>query len=96
MWHNLSKIFTALSTDPSVRAILFTGAGRAFTAGLDVTAASSSATFDATTAADSARRAFGLRRHILEFQECISALEIARLLSPASRIPVESSCIACH
>ena len=75
MWHNLSKIFTALSTDPSVRAILFTGAGRAFTAGLDVTAASSSATFDATTAPDSARRAFGLRRHILEFQECISALE---------------------
>lgn len=75
MWHNLSKIFTALSTDPSIRAILFTGAGRAFTAGLDVTAASSSPTFDATTATDSARKAFGLRRHILEFQECISTLE---------------------
>ncbi|OSS54887.1 hypothetical protein B5807_01164 [Epicoccum nigrum] len=75
MWHNLSKIFTALSTDPSVRAILFTGAGRAFTAGLDVTAASSSPTFDTTTTTDGARKAFGLRRHILEFQECISALE---------------------
>ncbi|KAG9203735.1 hypothetical protein G6514_002348 [Epicoccum nigrum] len=75
MWHNLSKIFTALSIDPSVRAILFTGAGRAFTAGLDVTAASSSPTFDTTTTTDGARKAFGLRRHILEFQECISALE---------------------
>lgn len=75
MWHNLSKIFTALSTDPSVRAILFTGAGRAFTAGLDVTAASASPTFDPATASDGARKAFALRRHILEFQECISALE---------------------
>jgi delta(3,5)-delta(2,4)-dienoyl-CoA isomerase len=37
MWHNLSKIFTKLSHDPDVRAIVLTGAGeRAFTAGLDV------------------------------------------------------------
>jgi delta(3,5)-delta(2,4)-dienoyl-CoA isomerase len=75
MWLNLSAIFTRLSSDPSVRTILLTGAGpRAFTAGLDVTAATSSETFTPATV-DSARKANGLRRHILEFQACITAVE---------------------
>jgi delta(3,5)-delta(2,4)-dienoyl-CoA isomerase len=35
MWLNLSAIFRQLSHDPSVRAVVLTGAGdRAFTAGL--------------------------------------------------------------
>ncbi|OJD29181.1 enoyl-hydratase isomerase family protein [Diplodia corticola] len=43
MWLNLSTIITRLSTSPNVRCILLTGAGpRAFTAGLDVQAASTS------------------------------------------------------
>lgn len=55
MWHNLSALFTRLSTDPSIRAIIYSGAGRAFTAGLDVQAASAGETFAPPTV-DSARK----------------------------------------
>lgn len=64
MWHNLSLLFTKLSTDPHVRAIIYSGAGRAFTAGLDIQAANSGSTFAPPTV-DSARKANSLRRHIL-------------------------------
>jgi enoyl-CoA hydratase/carnithine racemase len=36
MWLNLRKIFEALSDDADVRVVILSGAGRAFTAGLDV------------------------------------------------------------
>ncbi|KAF1844994.1 delta-delta-dienoyl-CoA isomeras-like protein [Cucurbitaria berberidis CBS 394.84] len=80
MWHNLSAIFRALSHDPSVRAVLLTGAGpRAFTAGLDVQAASQEGALaqksDSDSPQDSARKATTIRRHILEFQSCITDLE---------------------
>ncbi|KAF2830377.1 ClpP/crotonase [Ophiobolus disseminans] len=75
MWLNLSAIFKSLSHDPSIRSILLTGAGpRAFTAGLDVQAASSGQ-LSAPPTSDAARKAVGLRRHILEFQDCISSIE---------------------
>lgn len=74
MWLNLSSIFTTLSHDPSIRSILLTGAGpRAFTAGLDVTAASQGQL--SASATDGARKATSLRRHIVEFQDCVSSLE---------------------
>lgn len=76
MWHNLQKIITRLSTSPTVRAILLTGAGRAFTAGLDVQAASQGGGLArAGGATDAARAALPLRRHILEFQDCVTAVE---------------------
>ncbi|KAG9189134.1 Delta3,5-Delta2,4-dienoyl-CoA isomerase [Alternaria panax] len=77
MWLNLSAIFRQLSHDPSVRAVVLTGAGdRAFTAGLDVTAASESgALASSDPSQDSARKANFLRRHILEFQSCITDIE---------------------
>ncbi|KAJ4295607.1 hypothetical protein N0V90_007620 [Kalmusia sp. IMI 367209] len=74
MWLNLSTIFTRLSHDPSIRSIVITGAGdRAFTAGLDVQAASQGVF--AQSSSDAARTATILRRHIYEFQACVSALE---------------------
>ncbi|KAI9693383.1 MAG: hypothetical protein M1820_009312 [Bogoriella megaspora] len=74
MWLNLRKIFHRISYDPNIRAVLLTGAGeRAFSAGLDVQAASQGVL--ASGEADGARRATTLRRHILDFQDCITALE---------------------
>jgi delta(3,5)-delta(2,4)-dienoyl-CoA isomerase len=73
MWLNLSAIFRQLSHDPSVRAVVLTGAGdRAFTAGLDVTAASESGPLSSSDAAtqDSARKANIVRR-----QSCITDIE---------------------
>jgi delta(3,5)-delta(2,4)-dienoyl-CoA isomerase len=77
MWLNLGKIFTRLSTDPDVRAILFTGAGpKAFTAGLDVQAASQGSTLGGKKASqDSARTAAHVRAHAMEFQDCITTIE---------------------
>ncbi|KAF4534722.1 Enoyl- hydratase isomerase [Lasiodiplodia theobromae] len=78
MWLNLSKLITQLSTSPSVRAILLTGAGpRAFTAGLDVQAASQSGILadSSSSELDPARHAFHNIQHIGEFQACISTLE---------------------
>ncbi|CAI6313273.1 unnamed protein product [Periconia digitata] len=79
MWLNLSLIFNRLSHSPSVRAIVLSGAGdRAFTTGLDVKAASQGLLASPSSGKqqeDVARKANNLRRHILEFQDCITAVE---------------------
>ncbi|OIW28980.1 delta-delta-dienoyl-CoA isomerase, partial [Coniochaeta ligniaria NRRL 30616] len=77
MWLELRQVFDQLSSDPEVRAVVLSGAGdRAFSAGLDVVAASQTETLQGgRSGADAARKAAGIRRHILEFQECISAVE---------------------
>lgn len=75
MWHSLGSIFRQLSHDPSIRAIILTAAGdRAFTAGLDVQKASTSGALS-NKASDPARTGFALRRHILEFQDQLTAVE---------------------
>ena len=78
MWLELKTVFDTLSLDSSVRAIVFNGTGdRAFSAGLDVTAASQTGplaqTADGLT--DAARTAVALKRHIQEFQDCVSSIE---------------------
>ena len=89
MWLELRLVFNYLSQDSSTRAIILSGAGpRAFTSGLDVLAASQSGpltngSLASPSASDSvskpprdgARVATGLRRHIIEFQDCLSAVE---------------------
>ncbi|KAF2155087.1 ClpP/crotonase [Myriangium duriaei CBS 260.36] len=75
MWLNLEKIFNTLSYDPEVRAVVFTAAGdKAFSAGLDVQAAASGE-LSGNSKLDGARTATRLRRHIYEFQRCITAIE---------------------
>ncbi|KAK9782367.1 putative ClpP/crotonase-like domain-containing protein [Seiridium cardinale] len=75
MWIEVGQIFEKLSYDPDVRSIVLTGAGdRAFTAGLDVQAASESG-LTSKSGNDGARTATAQRRHILEFQECITKIE---------------------
>ena len=75
MWHELRAVFRQLSADADVRAVVLSGAGdRAFTAGLDVTAASEGGVLSAE-GVDGARKAAALRRYIADFQECISAVE---------------------
>ncbi|RQM05276.1 hypothetical protein DH86_00001801, partial [Scytalidium sp. 3C] len=77
MWLELGKIFKSLSIDPEVRSVVFSGAGaKAFTAGLDVQAASSGdGALAGQSDLDGARKATALRRHLEEFQECISTIE---------------------
>ena len=79
MWLEFRRVLDALSHDPEVRAVVLSGAGdRAFTAGLDVQAASQGATLGGGGGGgvrDPARQAVLLRRHIAEFQDCISAME---------------------
>ncbi|KAJ5884744.1 hypothetical protein N7495_009254 [Penicillium taxi] len=75
MWLEMGQIFNKLSEDSSIRAIVLSGAGdKAFTAGLDVSTASQGLLAEGT-AVDPARKALRLRRHIAEFQDCITALE---------------------
>jgi delta(3,5)-delta(2,4)-dienoyl-CoA isomerase len=77
MWLELRSVFNFLSDSPNVRAIVFSGAGdRAFTAGLDVKAASQGLLGpQGGKSTDPARVATQLRRHIDEFQDCITSIE---------------------
>lgn len=78
MWLEFKTVFDTLSTDPEVRAIILSGAGaKAFTAGLDVEAASQSGVLGKKGGApqDVARKAVGIKRHVAEFQDCISSVE---------------------
>lgn len=75
MWLEMRQVFTQLSEDPSVRAIVLSGAGeKAFTTGLDVKAASQGM-LSGESQLDPARKAVHLRRHVAEFQDCITAVE---------------------
>ncbi|CAD6583591.1 MAG: Putative enoyl CoA hydratase [Alectoria sarmentosa] len=79
MWQEFPPLFSYLSTSPSTRAIILSGAGpKAFTAGLDVQEASQDSPLSPNSshsALDGARTATTLRRHIDAFQACITSVE---------------------
>lgn len=101
MFWSLGKIFNRISHDPDIRAVVLTANGdRAFTAGLDVSAASESGATARGVNDDTARRATMLRRHILEMQAPITAVEkcekpvivVMHGISYGLAIDVSSSC----
>lgn len=74
MWIEFGQIFDKLSQDSDVRAIVLSGAGeKAFSTGLDVQAANEGGTFKRQ--GDVARLATAFRRHVDEFQKCITSVE---------------------
>jgi delta(3,5)-delta(2,4)-dienoyl-CoA isomerase len=78
MWLEFKTVMDALSLSPEIRAIVLSGAGeKAFTAGLDVQAASQSGVLaqEGEKTKDVARIAVGIKRHVQEFQDCISSIE---------------------
>ncbi|KAH7399953.1 ClpP/crotonase-like domain-containing protein [Cadophora sp. MPI-SDFR-AT-0126] len=77
MWLEMKTVFDTLSLSPDVRAIIFSGAGdKAFTAGLDVQAASQDGVLKQQEGkTDVARLATRIKRHVQEFQDCVSSIE---------------------
>lgn len=76
MWQEYRKVFAALARNPNVRAIVLSGAGKSFSAGIDVgELARGLAAGGSGAAGDPARVAQTLRWQIAEFQECISSAE---------------------
>ncbi|KJX94982.1 enoyl-CoA hydratase/isomerase family protein [Zymoseptoria brevis] len=76
VFKSLGKVFDKLSLDPNIRCILLSGVGPHFSAGLDVTTSSSSGPVSKPQEDDDiARRTWRVRRHMLGYQNCISAPE---------------------
>lgn len=75
MFGEIGKAFRVLDENPSVRAIILSGNGKHFTAGLDLK--ESGAVLGATEG-DPARIREKLRRHILWLQDCFTAIEACR------------------
>jgi len=76
MWLELKIVLDTLSADPEIRAVVLSGAGaKAFTTGLDVEIASQGVLGGQKNASDPARAAVAIKRHVAEFQDCISSIE---------------------
>jgi enoyl-CoA hydratase len=86
MFAAIGDTFRSLGDDPSVRAILLSGRGRHFTAGLDLQYAAS----QFPPATDPGRASESRLRHIVWLQEAFSAAEAAR---PPVICAVHGGCI---
>ena len=86
MFAAIGDTFRTLGRDPAVRAILLSGRGRHFTAGLDLEYAAS----QFRPATDAGRAAEAKLRHIEWLQDCFSAVEQAR---PPVIAAVHGGCI---
>lgn len=76
MWHEMISCFNSAASDSSVRAVVLSGRGKMFTAGLDLMAAAGSLVTDSDL--DTARNAFKFLEFIRFAQESISVVEKCR------------------
>ncbi|KAJ2808610.1 hypothetical protein H4R20_000769 [Coemansia guatemalensis] len=76
IWRELAQCFTRFKSDGSVRCVVLSGAGRMFTAGLDLKEAQTGPLGKPhEEGVDVARRGYYHRLYILEFQDAISTIE---------------------
>ena len=78
MWADLRAVFALLSASPDCRAIILTGAGKAFTSGLDVKDHLDLLAPKSLPGSDAARLSFATLPLITSYQDSISAPERAR------------------
>lgn len=86
-WKEIREIFVGFDDDPTVRAVVLSSTGKHFTAGMDLNF------FGGLTSAsdeDPGRQREQLRRLILDFQDCFSAIERCRVPVLAA---VQGGCI---
>jgi len=69
MWRELGEAFKSLADDAECRAIMLSGEGKAFCAGIDLASLTPEASHEP------ARRGFALRRQILDMQDTFTAME---------------------
>ncbi|KYO48945.1 delta(3,5)-Delta(2,4)-dienoyl-CoA isomerase, mitochondrial [Alligator mississippiensis] len=72
-WREMVECFAHLAQDSACRAIVLSGAGKLFTAGIDL--AEMASVFMMAEGDDAARRAWHLRKKIRQYQESFTALE---------------------
>ncbi|NXL69010.1 ECH1 protein, partial [Chordeiles acutipennis] len=72
-WREMVECFQDITRDSSCRAVVISGAGKIFTAGIDL--AEMSSDFLAVEGEDPARKAWRLREKIQQYQETFSVLE---------------------
>lgn len=78
LWHELRETFRALDAEPGVRAVVLTGSGRHFCAGIDLSMLAEIQGM-APAGADPGRAREGLRRLILDLQDVLTTVERCRV-----------------
>ncbi len=77
-FQEIKRAFEAIDADPEIRVAVLWAEGRLFTAGLDLKAASSGILGGGNGEVSQGRRSDDLYRHVLELQDCFTAIERCR------------------
>ncbi len=77
-FHEIKRAFEELDADPEIRVVVMWAEGRLFTAGLDLKEASTGILAGGNGEASQGRRSDDLYRHVLELQDCFTAIERCR------------------